>query len=103
MAADQTTRSRAAESAKAIRAWIANPLTAGDRTTAHIDMARPRRGLWVEMWTGLPGLMRDCSTGAYTHALLPGWQYTVGEMKTEMIEDLERFAETGEQPKVATR
>ena len=47
--------------------------------------------------------MRDLGTGAYTHVLLPGWQYTDAEMRTEMIEDLERFATTGEQPKVSTR
>lgn len=93
----------AAEAVKSIRTAIADPTRAGERSTAHIDFSRPRRGMWIEMWTNLPGLMRDCSTGAYTHTLLPGWKYTTAEMRTEMLEDLERFALTGEQPKEATR
>lgn len=39
----------------------------------------------------------------YTHALLPNWEYTISEMRTEMIDDLEHLAATGERPKVATR
>ena len=39
----------------------------------------------------------------YVHALLPKWEYTVAEMRTEMLDDLEHLAATGEQPKAATR
>ena len=69
----------------------------------HVDLARPRRGVWLATWPNLPGLMLDLGKRTYTHELLPGWEYTPAEMRTEMVDDLERFAETGEQPKVATR
>lgn len=59
--------------------------------------------MWVTIWSGLPGLMLDAGRRRYSHTLLPGWEYTVAEMRTEMIEDLERLADTGERPKVATR
>lgn len=98
-----SSRLSALSAVKKMRACLADPTLAGERATAHLDLARPRRGVWIETWSKLPGLMRDCASGAYTHALLPGWQYTAAEMRTEMIEDLERYALTGEQPKVATR
>lgn len=66
-------------------------------------MARPRRGVWLAMWSNLPGLALDCGRRCYSHSLLPGWEYTIAEMRTEMIDDLEHFARTGEQPKIATR
>jgi len=97
------TREAARAAAKAIRAALADPATAGERRVAHVLLARPRRGTWLTAWSNLPGLTLDRRGRSYTHALLPGWQYTPGEMKTEMIEDLERFAETGEQPKESTR
>ncbi len=88
-------------SADAIRAAIADPVKAGERGTVHVDFARPRRGVWLTTWAKLPGLFFDGK--AYTHSLLPGWQYTVSEMRGEMLDDLEHFARTGEQPKEATR
>ena len=93
----------AAKAAAAIRAALADPATAGEPTVAHLDMSRPRRGVWIRIWPNLPGLMLDLGRRTYTHALLPRWEYTVREMRTEMIEDLERFATTGEQPTEATR
>ena len=66
-------------------------------------MARPRRGVWLATWPNLPGLTLDCGRRVYTRTLLPKWEYTVAEMRTEMLDDLEYLAETGEQPKVATR
>lgn len=93
----------AADAVKAMRTFLCDPTTAGERSVAHLDLARPRRGVWIEMWSNLPGLMRDCRTGSYTHALLPGWQYTEAEMRTELVEDLALFAATGAQPKEATR
>jgi hypothetical protein len=107
--ADPVTRLRtkaqeqAKQSAMAIRRAIADPTSVGEPSVTHLLMARPRRGMWIKTWSNLPGLMLDAGTRSYTHTLLPGWQYTPREMKTEMVEDLERFADTGEQPKEATR
>ena len=89
--------------ARTMRAWLADPALGGERSVAHLDLARPRRGVWLEMWSNLPGLTRDLGSHAWSHTLLPGWQYTDAEMRTEMIDDLEHFAATGEQPKAATR
>lgn len=69
----------------------------------HLDLARPRRGVWLAMWANLPGLMNDCGSLSWSHVLLPGWTYTLAEMRTEMLDDLEHFAVSGEQPKTATR
>jgi hypothetical protein len=96
-------REQAKQSATAIRSAIADPTIAGEPAVAHLLLARPRRGVWIKTWSNLPGLMLDVRGRHFTHALLPGWQYTPGEMRTEMLEDLERFAVTGEQPKEATR
>lgn len=96
-------RRQAADAAAAIRRAIAEPSTAGERSTVHIDMSRPRRGVWLATWANLPGLTLDAGRRVYSHVLLPGWEYTPAELRGEMIADLERFAETGERPKVATR
>jgi hypothetical protein len=98
-------REDARRAASALRAALADPSTAGERGIVHLLLARPRRGAWVRTWSNLPGLFLDIGshTYTYTHVLLPGWQYTPAEMRSEMIDDLEHFAETGEQPKVATR
>ena len=95
-------RASAKQSATVIRTAIINPTWAGEPSVAHLRMSRPRRGVWLKTWSRLPGLVLDLGARTYTHELLPGWQYTPAEMKTEMIEDLEHFAATGEQPKVAT-
>lgn len=89
--------------AAAIRAALMDRANAGDRSVVHLHLARPRRGVWLATWSNLPGLILDCGRRSYTHILLPGWEYTPAEMRSEMIDDLDRFAETGEQPKVATR
>lgn len=96
-------RQEAASAARAIRSAIVDPTTAGDRSVMHIDMSRPRRGVWLFTWANLPGLTLEAGRRLYSHILLPGWEYTPAELRTEMIEDLERFAETGELPKMATR
>lgn len=96
-------RQKAREAAAAIRAAIADPAKAGERSTVHLDLSRPRRGVWLATWANLPGFAFDIGARSYSHALLPGWSYTPREMRTEMLEDLERYADTGEQPKVATR
>lgn len=102
-AATHHAREAARSSAAAIRAAIANPSAAGEPRTAHVLLARPRRALWLTTWSGLPGLMLDAGRRVYLHKLLPGWEYTPAEMRSEMLEDLERFADTGEQPEAATR
>lgn len=103
VAATPAERAQAAALAIAIREAIADPTTAGEPTTVHVDYSNPRRGVWLTIWPNLPGLFLNKARRAYTHRLLPGWEYTPREMRTEMVEDLERLAATGERPKVATR
>jgi hypothetical protein len=73
----------------------------GDVTVAHIDLSRPRRGLWIQRWSGVPGLY--VMNGAWCHDSLPGWQYLRQELETEMVSDLEALAERGVRPTEATR
>lgn len=94
---------KARAAADALRAALVDPASAGDRSVAHILLARPRRGVWLATWSNLPGLTLDCGRRVYSHELLPKWEYTIPEMRTEMIGDLDRLAETGKQPTVATR
>lgn len=90
---------RAGEAAQALRAAIADPSTMGPKSTAHVDLVRPRRGEWWESWANLPGFHRiNGKAGRYIHALLPGWSYTQREIRAEMIPDLEALAERGERP-----
>lgn len=96
-------RQRAAASAAAIRAAIADPSEAGEPATVHLDLSRPRRGVWLTTWSKLGGLSLERGRKVYTHPLLPGWEYTVAELKTEMLEDLDRLAAEGVRPTVATR
>lgn len=95
-------REAARKSAAAIRESIAHPKSAGVRSVIHIDMSRPRRGVWLFTWENLPGLSLDSGRRMYAHTLLPGWEYSILEMRTEMLDDLDLLAETGERPKVAT-
>lgn len=95
-------RSEARLAALAIRAAIADRSIAGERSVAHVLMSRPRRGVWLVTWSKLPGLVMDAGRKVYMHVLLPGWEYTIAEMRTELIDDLDHFALTGEQPKAAT-
>ncbi|MFE1598237.1 hypothetical protein [Methylobacterium sp. ID0610] len=93
-------RQRAAEAARTLRAIIAGKAPLGARAVMHVDMSRPRRSAWIETWEGAPGLARV--NGAWTHELLPGWQYTRAEVRAELIPDLEALAERGELPTEAT-
>ncbi|TGD98073.1 hypothetical protein [Methylobacterium nonmethylotrophicum] len=93
-------RAAAAIAAQALRAVIADHTKLGTRSVMHVDMSRPRRGVWIEWWSGVPGFRRE--NGRYEHDLLPGWSYTRAEIKAEMIPDLEALAERGERPTVAT-
>ena len=53
----------------------------GKKTVVHIDLSRPRRGVWVATFANLPGY--SIENGAHMHALLPGWQYTADEVWAE--------------------
>lgn len=100
--ATEADRVAARASASAIRASLVDKAAAGERATIHIDMSRPRRGVWLHTWENLPGLSLDIGRRMYSHTLLPGWEYSVREFRTEMLDDLDLLAETGERPKVAT-
>lgn len=95
-------RSDAAVAVAALRAACADPSTLGEKTVAHVSLSRPKRGEWWEMWASLPGLTR-INGSRFTHSLLPGWEYTRDEVRSEMIPDLEALALRGERPTEATR
>lgn len=63
----------------------------------------PHQMLWPSEKHVAVDVGQIAGTRRYSHVLLPGWEHTPAELRTEMIVDLERFAETGELPKVATR
>lgn len=90
-------RDRARVAAASLRAAIADPSTMGERTVAHVDLARPRRGEWWATWKNLPGFW-SINGQRFHHDLLPGWKYERFEIKAEMIPDLEALAERGERP-----
>lgn len=94
-------RAAAAEAARALRRAIDDPSTIGAPSTGHIDMCRPRRGVWFTTWANLPGFVR-AGAATYSHALLPGWSYARAEIKAELIPDLEALAEHGVRPTEAT-
>lgn len=96
-------RLEAGESAEAIRASIADPAAAGGRRAVHVDLSRPRRGVWIVTWERVPGLSLDRGAREYSHALLPGWTYSPRELRTEMLDDLDRLADDGGRPTEATR
>lgn len=89
-------RATAGAAAQALLRVIRYPSTLGQKTVAHIDLARPRRGEWHETWAGLPGFRRV--NGKYRHDCLPGWVYARHQIKTEMIPDLVALAERGVRP-----
>lgn len=102
--ADDATRAQAARAATALRAFIADPASGGHRSSVHLKLSGwGPKSTWIAMWSNLPGLMQDLSSGEYTHALLPGWSYTDAEMRTEMLDDLEHLARSGERPTEVTR
>lgn len=93
-------REQARAAATALQTAIANPSMMGAPQSMHVDYSRPRRGVWLTTWPGLPGFVR--SNGRYSHALLPGWEYARREVAAEMIPDLEALAERGVRPTEAT-
>lgn len=94
-------RRLARDAARALRAAIANPTKMGQEQVMFVDYGSPRRGEKLTIWEGLPGFIRH-GDGHYTHACLPGWQYTKAEIVREMIPDLEALAEHGIRPTEAT-
>jgi hypothetical protein len=102
MKASLDQRDEAKAAAVALRAAIADPTTMGERSVAHIDLSRPRRGEWWETWSNLPGFTR-INGSRFIHRLLPGWEYSRAEIIAEMIPDLDALAEHGVQPTKATR
>ena len=101
--AAQAVREQAAAAADALRRTIVDPAAAGVHSVMHVDLCRPRRGVLLSSWSSLPGLIRERPRDVYTHALLPGWEYTRTEVRTEMIDDLEILALTGERPTASSR
>lgn len=95
-------RADAKAAATALRAAFADSTTMGERSVVHLDLARPRRGEWWETWSNLPGFTR-INGHRFTHRLLPGWEYSRSEIKSELIPDLEALAEHGVLPTEATR
>ena len=93
-------RAAAARAARVLRAAQADPSRRGEKSVVHIDLSRPRRGVWVATFANLP--CYSIENGAHMHALLPGWQYTEDEVSLEMIPDLEALAERGVRPTEAT-
>lgn len=94
-------RALARAAVSALRAAIADPTMMGDKIVCHIDLSRPRRGVWVTTWANLPGF--SLTNGAFRHTLLPGWEYQRWEVRSEMIPDLEALAIHGVRPTKATR
>jgi cytochrome P450 len=106
-------RQAAARAAKALREHIAARRAGSPRPepdeVIHAD-ARPQYW-WMYRWKHLPGLSltlggstrsRKASKPAFTHDLLPRWEYLQRELP-EMIDDLEALAAGKGQPTEATR
>ncbi len=93
-------REQAAVAAAALLLWLDDPRTRGTPQVTHLDFSRPRRGEWHVTWPNVPGFLQV--NDRFSHALLPGWQYTREEVVAEMIPDLVTLAERGERPTVAT-
>lgn len=93
-------RADAAIAARALATAIADRSTMGQRSVAFLDFSRPRRGECHVTWSNLPGFLQV--NDRYSHACLPGWEYTRAEVEAEMISDLRALAEHGVRPSVAT-
>lgn len=105
------TEAAARAAADALRAT----LDAGGKARPDGTMYLDGQGFWLQERTykGLPGFKR-VDTGprgfgrgrgsrtAFTHALLPGWEYDRGELR-EMLDDLEKLAAGEGPPTEATR
>lgn len=84
-------REAAAIAAEALIAALADPTTRGVPSVMVLDLGRPRRG------------ERHIQVNdRYSHACLPGWEYTKAEIALEMIPDLQALAEHGVRPCLPT-
>ena len=93
-------REAAAIAAEALAAALADPVTRGERSVAFLDFSNPRRGECHVTWSNLPGFLQV--NDRYSHACLPGWEYTRAEVRAEMIPDLRALAEHGVRPSLPT-
>lgn len=93
-------REAAAIAAEALTAALADPTTMGTRAVTFLDFGRPRRGECHITWSNLPGFLQV--NDRYSHASLPGWEYTKAEIALEMIPDLRALAEHGVRPCLPT-
>ena len=93
-------RAAAAIAARALTAAIADPSTRGEPSVTFLDFSNPRRGECHITWSNLPGFLQV--NDRYSHACLPGWEYTNTEIALEMIPDLRALAEHGVRPCVST-
>ena len=93
-------REAAAIAAEALKAALIDPTTMGKRSVVHLDFSRPRRGEWHVTWSNLPGFLQV--NDRFSHACLPGWEYTKAEVAAEMIPDLQALAVHGVRPCQAT-
>jgi hypothetical protein len=89
-------RAAAARSARALRGVTERSEALGEPSVMHVDYSRQRRSEWIMTWANLPGFRRV--NGHFQHDLLPGWQYTRAEVRSELIPDLEALAERGVRP-----
>ena len=96
----QQEREAAAIAAEALAAALADPVTRGERIVAFLDFSNPRRGECHVTWSNLPGFRQV--NDRYSHACLPGWEYTKAEIAAEMIPDLRALAEHGVRPCLPT-
>lgn len=89
-------REAAAIAARALTAAIVDASTMGAHSVTFLDFGRPRRGECHITWANLPGFLQV--NDRYSHACLPGWEYTKAEIAAEMIPDLRALAEHGVRP-----
>ncbi|WP_267422749.1 hypothetical protein [Methylobacterium sp. GC_Met_2] len=93
-------REAAAIAAEALAGALADPNTRGVPSVMHLDFSNPRRGECHITWSKLPGFLQV--NERYSHACLPGWEYTKVEIALEMIPDLRALAEHGVRPFLPT-
>jgi hypothetical protein len=93
-------RADAAIAARVLAAAISDPVTAGRSSVMFLTLGRPRRGERHITWSNLPGFLKV--NDRYSHACLPGWEYTKAEVEAEMIPDLRALAEHGVRPCLPT-
>ncbi|MCJ2051668.1 hypothetical protein [Methylobacterium sp. J-070] len=97
----QQDREAAAIAVEALTAALADPTMMGQRSVAFLDFSNPRRGECHITWANLPGFFQV--NDRYSHACLPGWEYTKAEIAAEMIPDLQALAVHAVRPCLPTK